>query len=149
VPDGTWKRVFEANRLRYEEKWSRAWTGHAAPDEPEYLDLVRRLRTMVETLPNGARVLVATRGDDRLCDIAGRTAGHFPQLSDGTYAGSYPSNDGAAIQQIRDLSAQGWTYLAIPNPARWWLDHYPTMGRDLRRRGVVIDDPAAGIVFRL
>jgi GT2 family glycosyltransferase len=149
VPDGTWKSVFEANRRRFEQKWNRLWTGHAARDEPEYVDLVERLRAMVEALPDEARVLVASRGDDRLCTIPGRTAGHFPQLADGTYAGSYPADDSGAVEQLNQLSAKGWTHLAFPNPARWWLEHYPSMTRRLERSGILIDDPAAGIVFRL
>jgi hypothetical protein len=150
VPGGTWKSIFDANRARFERKWNRAWAGHAAPDEPDYIALMDRLREVVETLPSGAHVLVASRGDDRLCTIPGRTAGHFPQLPDGTYAGSYPADDSGAIHHLQELSAQGWTHLALPNPARWWLDHYPTMKQHLQRSGgVVIDDPASGIVFRL
>lgn len=150
VPDGTWKAIFEDNRLRFEEKWGRAWSGHTATDEPDYLDLIERLTALVETLPETARVLVASRGDDRLCTVTGRTAGHFPQLRDGTYAGSYPADDAAAIRQLQQLSADGWTHVAFPNPSRWWLDHYARMTRHLARRGgVVIDDPGAGVVFRL
>lgn len=150
VSDGRWMSIFGANRRRFEQKWGRTWTGHVVPDEPGYLDLVERLRSMVETLPESARVLVATRGDDRLCTIPGHTAGHFPQMLDGTFAGSYPADDEAAIQQLSELSVRGWTHLAVPNPARWWLDHYPLMSTHLERRGgVEIDDPEAGIVFRL
>jgi len=146
VPDGTWMSIFEANRRRFEQKWGRAWAGHVPPDEPEYTDLVRRVRSIVAMLPDTARVLVASRGDDRLCSIPGRLAGHFPQMPDGTYAGSYPADDAGAVRHLEDLSAQGWTHLALPNPARWWLDHYPALTRRLES---VIDDPAAGVVFRI
>jgi GT2 family glycosyltransferase len=150
VTDGTWMSIFDANRRRFEEKWGRTWAGHTAPDEPAYLDLVARLRAMIQTLPETARVLVATRGDDRLRAVPGHSAGHFPQMPDGTYAGSYPADDDAAIEQLVELGACGWTHLALPNPARWWLDHYPLMAQHLERGGgVVIDDPAAGVVFRL
>jgi hypothetical protein len=44
------------------------------------------------------------------------------------------------------LSAEGWTHLAFPNPARWWLDYYPSMSQHLEP---VIDDPDTGVVFRL
>lgn len=150
VQDGTWKSIFESNRRRFEQKWGRRWSGHTAPDEPGYLELMARFRAMVETVPADARVLVASRGDDRLCAIPGRTAGHFPQLEDGTYAGSYPADDAAAIQQLEDLRAEGWTHLALPNPARWWLGHYRLMTCHLERGGgAVIDDEAAGVVFQL
>jgi len=150
VTDGTWKSIFETNRRRFEAKWGREWAGHEAPDDPAYLELVERLRVMVEMLPEDARVLVASRGDDRLCTVQGHIAGHFPQMRDGAYAGSYPADDDAAIQQLVELRAAGWTHLALPNTARWWLDHYPLMTDHLERGGgVVIDDPAAGVVFRL
>lgn len=149
VPDGTWKSLFEANRQRYEGKWGQAWTGHIAPDQAEYLELVAQLRAMVAALPAEARVLVASRGDDRLCSIPDRTAGHFPQMPDGTYAGSYPADSAGAIRQLRDLSAQGWTHIALPNTARWWLDHYRDMAHYLEGCGVVADDPAVGVVFRI
>lgn len=149
VPDGRWNSTFEANRRRFERKWGRAWVGHAARDEPEYLEVMGRLRAILESLPDEARVLVATRGDDRLCTVPGRVAGHFPQLAGGAYAGSYPADDQGAIEHLQGLSAEGWTHLALPNPARWWLDHYPSMSRHLRASGLVIDDPAAGVVFRI
>lgn len=150
VSDGAWMSIFEANRQRFEQKWGVHWAGHTAPDEPEYLDLVGRLCAMLETLPESARVLVASRGDDRLCAISGHSAGHFPQRRDGTYAGSYPADDAGAIKHLQELSAAGWTHLALPNPARWWLDHYPLMTHHLELAGgIVIDDPAAGVVFRL
>ena len=149
VPDGTWMSIFEANRRRFEQKWGRRWSGHAPSDEPQYVDLIERIKAMVGALPDGARVLVASRGDDRLCAMPGHEAGHFPQLDDGTYAGSYPADDAGAIQQLSEMSASGWTHLTVPNPARWWLDHYPLLTRHLESGGVVIDDPAAGVVFRL
>src|SRR5215831_9458735 len=62
VPDGTWKSIFDANRRRFEQKWDRPWPGHAARDEPAYIEVVERIRGMVATLPDGARVLVASRG---------------------------------------------------------------------------------------
>ncbi len=149
VADGTWKSVFDSNRRRFEQKWERSWAGHTARDESAYMELLVRMRGVVETLPDCARVLVASRGDDRLCVFPGRVAGHFPQMPDGTYAGSYPADDAGAIRHLEDLSARGWTHLALPNPARWWLDHYPLMTHHLEGYGVVLDDPAAGIVFRI
>ncbi len=149
VPDGMWKAIFEANRLRFEQKWDRPWIGHKTPDEPDYVELLQRVREMVDTLPEGSRVLVATRGDDRLCSIPGRVAGHFPQLHDGTYAGSYPADDAGAVRDLRTLSSRGWTHLAFPNPARWWLHHYPSMTHHLEACGVVVDDPVAGVVFKI
>jgi GT2 family glycosyltransferase len=149
VPDGTWKATFDANRSRFEQKWGLTWAGHTASDAPDYVQLIERLGELIQSLPDHARVLVATRGDDRLCATAGREAGHFPQLHDGTYAGSYPADDAAAIRQLRDLADRGWTHLALPNPARWWLSHYPSMARHLDECGVVVDDPDTAVVFRI
>jgi hypothetical protein len=149
VPDGKWKSIFDANRSRFEQKWGRRWAGHTASDQPGYEGLIQRLRALCATLPHGARVLVATRGDDRLCAIPGRVAGHFPQLEDGAYAGSYPADGAAAVAQLQELSRRGWTHLALPNPARWWLEHYPEMARHLDSCGMVIDEPHTAVVFRI
>ncbi|HXA42100.1 MAG TPA: glycosyltransferase family 2 protein [Candidatus Solibacter sp.] len=149
--DGRWMRIFEANRRRFEEKWGRPWGGHKPADEALYLELLERVRnTLDASLPASARVVVASRGDERLCAIPGRVAGHFPQLPDGRFAGSYPAGDEDAIQQVDLLSRAGWTHLVIPSTARWWLDHYPDWRDHLSANGgLLTDDPESCVVFRL
>jgi GT2 family glycosyltransferase len=151
VADGRWMAIFEANRRRFEEKWRQPWRGHKPGDEAAYLQLVDRVRrTLSETLPRTARVVVASRGDERLCSLPGVAAGHFPQLADGRYGGSYPAGDDEAIHQVDALGRAGWTHLAIPATSRWWLDHYPAWRDHLSANGgVVRDDPETCVVFRL
>jgi hypothetical protein len=105
---------------------------HAGAITPEYLRLVVRVRKAIESeVPPDARVLVATRGDDRLLALDGRRGWHFPRDPDGRYAGYYPADSEAAIAHLEELRAQGATHLALPRTAFWWLDHYEGLRRHL------------------
>jgi glycosyltransferase involved in cell wall biosynthesis len=93
--------------------------------EPEYADLVARVRKVVDSdVPRDAQVLVATRGDDAFLAFDGRSGWHFPRDNDGKYAGYYPADSDAAIAHLEELRAQGATHLVMPRTAFWWLDHY-------------------------
>jgi glycosyltransferase involved in cell wall biosynthesis len=95
------------------------------PRSPEYARLVARVRQAVQAdIPDGAEVLVATRGDAGFLAFDGRDGWHFPRHSDGKYAGHYPADSEAAIDHLEELRLQGATHLVLPEPAFWWLDHY-------------------------
>jgi glycosyltransferase involved in cell wall biosynthesis len=91
----------------------------------EYDRLVARVREVVEEIvPSGARVLVASRGDDALLALDERRGWHFPRDRDGRYAGHYPADSDAAIAHLEELRGQGATHLVLPQTAFWWLSHY-------------------------
>jgi hypothetical protein len=91
----------------------------------EYAELIRRIRDVVQSdVPEGARVLIATRGDDAFLAIEGRSGWHFPRDHEGSYAGHYPASSEAAIAHLEELRAGGATHLVLPQTGFWWLDHY-------------------------
>ena len=76
------------------------------------------------SFPPGRAVLVISKGDPELLDVAGRVVEHFPQDSDGSYIGHYPAESADAIGHLETLHGTGAEYLVIPSPALWWLEHY-------------------------
>lgn len=117
----------------------------------DYAELVDRVRSLVRrVVPAGGSVLLVSRGDGRLLDLPGRRTGHFPQTPSGMYAGHYPGDGADALAQLLRLRAAGVGYLAFPETARWWLDHYRELGQWLVGHGRVLADRAGtGIVFAL
>jgi glycosyltransferase involved in cell wall biosynthesis len=93
--------------------------------KPEYAQLIRRVRDVIQSeVPEGATVLIATRGDDGFLAIEGRSGWHFPRDRDGKYAGYYPADSKAAIAHLEELRAEGATHLVLPRTGFWWLEHY-------------------------
>jgi hypothetical protein len=69
-------------------------------------------------------VAVVSKGDDGLLRLGDRTASHFPQTPDGTYAGHHPADSEAAISHLEEVRDAGADYLLFPGTGLWWLDHY-------------------------
>lgn len=93
-----------------------------------------QLRSVVGgLLPTGTRVLVATRGDERLLDLGGPVGCHFPQNAYGRHA-SDPVDGGAVIANLDSLRQSGAEFLVIPRSADWWLDRYPDFRNYIRSR---------------
>jgi FkbM family methyltransferase len=103
-----------------------ALNGDAGPEENGgYRQLVARIREAVRTaLPADATVLVVSKGDEDLLELAGRKGWHFPQDKGGAYAGHNPADGAAAIAHLEELRAKGADYLLLPGTALWWLEHY-------------------------
>jgi len=120
-------------------------------DERAYRALVERIRALLaERVPEGARVLVATRGDESLLRVPGRDARHFPQSPTGLYAGHYPAGGDEAVRHLDTLRERGADYLALPSTARWWLDHYPELRQRLEDDGeLVADEPETCVLYAL
>jgi glycosyltransferase involved in cell wall biosynthesis len=118
--------------------------------KPEYAALIRQVRDAVQSeVPEGAKVLIATRGDDGFLALEGRRGWHFPRDRDGNYAGYYPDDSDAAITHLEELRAEGATHLVLPRPSFWWLDHYKGLRThlDLAYREVRSDEQA--IIYEL
>jgi GT2 family glycosyltransferase len=123
----------------------------APGDRLAYLELKERMKPVVEaTVPPGATVLVVSRGDESLVELAGRRGWHFPQEANGAYAGRHPADSDEAIAQLEDLRARGAGYLLIPETDAWWLEHYEGLGRHLAEHHEALTHAGAPcLVFRL
>src|SRR6266542_3663969 len=85
-------------------------------EPPEaYAELVDRFtRRVRRAVPPGATVAVVSKGDQKLLNIEGRQAWHFPQRADGVYAGYYPPDDASAIDHLETIRKKGADFLALP-----------------------------------
>jgi hypothetical protein len=121
------------------------------PTRQQYDAVLAQLPGAVAGLvPAGARVLVVTRGDDRLLALDARTGGHFPQTADGAYAGHHPLDSAHAIDELERMRAAGWRYLVFPVTALWWLDHYAELRRHLETTGrLLLRSEGLGVVYGL
>jgi GT2 family glycosyltransferase len=122
------------------------------PDEEgAYRRLRRRVRAAVRrTLPTDARTVVVSRGDEDMLRLGGRQAEHFPQADDGTYAGWYPADSGAAIAHLEGLRDRGIDFLVVPKTGFWWLDYYAAFREHLEDRcRVVFRDPDVCLIVAL
>jgi hypothetical protein len=125
----------------------------AQPQPPavDYPGLVERIRRAVdEQLPADAVVLAVSKGDEALLRLGGRPAHHFPEAERGGYAGFYPADDMAAVEQLERQRARGGQYLLFPATALWWLEHYAEFRRHLEHNyRVAVCRPSTCVVFDL
>jgi GT2 family glycosyltransferase len=137
IPTGEYERLLQANKQRLEAKWGRPWQPPVRRPSSSYEALKERIRRAVaEAAPPAATLVIVSRGDEDLLDLLradGRTAWHFPQAADGSYAGFYPADSQAAIAHVEALRARGGEFLVIPCTALWWLDHYAELAQHLQR----------------
>jgi glycosyltransferase involved in cell wall biosynthesis len=82
-------------------------------------------------VPEGAKVLIVSHGDEELVALNGRHGAHFPQATGGGYAGHHPGDSSDAIRQLEQLCEQGAQYLIVPATSGWWLEHYQDLTRHL------------------
>ena len=125
VPTGDYMRLLEANQRRYHEKWGEPWKPYGRRPPEGYERVVARVgEAVARVVPAGSTVLVVSRGDDDLTRFEGRIGWHFPRAADGSYAGFYPADAGAAIAELEALRARGANFIVFPVTSLWWLDHY-------------------------
>ena len=149
-PTGEYGRLFHANRMRWEDKWGMAWQSYERRERPGYRALVERVRCLVcDVAPPGATVAVISKGDSDLLRLEHRRAWHFPEGSNGEYAGHYPADSDACIAELERLRAKGAEYLVIPATAEWWLQYYDGFGEHLRRSYQSLGDDRSATVFVL
>jgi hypothetical protein len=117
----------------------------------EYADLVARVQeAVVQHVPPGASVLVASKGDTALVELPGFAAAHFPQDSAGGYAGYHPHDSAAATAELEELRRHGAEYLVLPATSRWWLDFYGDFAGHLVNHGELVADlPEACLIYGL
>lgn len=116
----------------------------------EYQFMVQRIQKVVSSqLPLDAKLLVISKGDDRLLVLGGRTAWHFPQNEQGTYPGHNPSDSLEILDQLESLRASGAQYLLIPNTAYWMLEAYEQFGQHLQVWYTRIWHDADAMLFQL
>jgi GT2 family glycosyltransferase len=137
IPPGEYMNLFDRNRAYFEHKWQTKWVPRSPREDPHYDSVRAELAASLRSLtPEGSTVAVATRGDDQLLAIPGRTIWHFPRNRSGEYAGYYPRDGAEAIAWVQALQADGCTHIVFPAPASWWLDHYPALDRYLSEQAI-------------
>ena len=117
-------------------------------DSDYHDDLVPRFHPFLRrTVPRRAEVLVVSKGDRALVEGSGVNAGHFPQRGDGVYAGYYPKTSAAAIEHLDHLKSRGAKFLAFPQTALWWLEHYSEFAQYLNdsHRLIALDEDVAAL----
>lgn len=151
VAGGEYGRILEANQQRYAEKWGRPWQPYGRRPNPRYEREAEQIReAVVETIPSGSTVLVISRGDERLLQLTGRCAQHFPQAEDGAWAGHHPADSAEAVDHLESLRERGAEFLVIPPTYLWWLRHYDGLRRHLEGEyEPVVSDDRAGAIYRL
>jgi hypothetical protein len=98
--------------------------GLASEDELDVAGYSQIWKAVSSVVPNDATVMVISKGDDALLKLAHGRAWHFPQTTDGIYAGYHPADSAAAIAQLEQLRSQGGQFLLIPSGSFWWLEYY-------------------------
>ena len=99
-----------------------------APASIYHRKLVTQIRDIVEqNVPSGARVLVATYGDEALLQLGERQTETFPKPSPHISADYTDVSDEAAIAQLGELRAEGAAFLVVPSPALPWLANHPAL----------------------
>jgi len=151
VPDGEYGRILAANQQRYAEKWGRPWQPYGRRPNPRYEREAEQVRAAVkETVPSDSTVLVISRGDERLLQLNGHRAEHFPQSEDGAWAGHHPADSAEAVGHLELLRGRGAEFLVIPPTYLWWLRHYDGLRRHLDDNcEPVLCDDRAGAIYRL
>ena len=149
--DGTYSKLLLENKRRFEEKWGRAWTPYGRRTSAEYeseRDAIRQV--VMNTVPVGSTVAMASRGDPELLKIAERSIWHFPRNERGEFSGFYPATGAEAVKAVKELSAAGAQYLVFPASSFWWLDHYTELRTYCRNEcDLLIEQPNQCLIFSL
>lgn len=125
VASGEHARVFAANRERFERSSGHPWTSHEGRPDDAYRTMVAGVHAAIaDVVPEGATVLVVSKGDDELLAVPARVARHFPADADGGFAGWYAEGVDDVVRQIDREVARGAGYLVFPPTAGWWFDFY-------------------------
>jgi GT2 family glycosyltransferase len=151
VPSGEYMQVLRKNQALFEEKWGRPPETYGRRSDPSYEALKARVQTIVDgCVPAGETVLVVSRGDDELVTFAGRRGWHFPATEGRQWAGSYPADGEEAVAEVEGLRQAGASFMLVPKPGFWWLEHYEALASYLERSArVVARDDDTCVIYRL
>jgi hypothetical protein len=112
--------------------------------------IIRVKEAMEAVMPAESHALVVSRGDDRMLKLRGRSAGHFPQASDGRYLGYHPADSAEAVRHLEALRRKGAQFLVIPSTSLWWLDFYEGFRAHLSERyPVVVERDDVCVIYSL
>jgi GT2 family glycosyltransferase len=147
---GDYDRILESNRRRFEQKWG-PWEPHGRRITAQYRQLRECIQDAVHAhLPEGANIIIVSKGDEELLKLKGRSGWHFPQANDGRYANIYPSRSEEAIAHLEMLRERGGGFLLFPKPSFWWLDHYVEFKNHLEREyRLTLHDADTCLIFDL
>jgi hypothetical protein len=122
-----------------------------APASIYHRKLVGHVREFVETqVPPGARMLVATYGDEAMLRLGDRVTETFPQSVHGVSANYTDVRESEAIAQLETLREAGAEFLLLPSPALPWLATHPELERHLEERyAVVAHERGIGTIYAL
>jgi hypothetical protein len=113
-----------------------------APNAPAaiyYRKLVSQVRQFVEAhVPPGARMLVASHGDEAMLLLGDRATESFPRSTPGVLADYTDMQGDEAIFQLESLRNAGAGFLLVPSPALPWLASHPELERHLEERYVIV-----------
>ncbi len=151
VASGEYNRLLDENKQRFEEKWGRPWEPYQRRPKPQYDASTRRIAELVaERLPGEATIAVISRGDQRLLEVSGAAARHFPESAPGVWAGYHPGDSAEAVAALEEMRAGGIDYLLVPEASLWWLDHYEGFRAHLESNySEVVRDEKACVIFSL
>jgi glycosyltransferase involved in cell wall biosynthesis len=114
---------------------------------PEH-EQVEPFRVLVDAhVPEGAHVLVATKGDADLLKLGQREARHFPRKPDGGWLGYHPKTQESRIEMLQEARVDGAEYLCFPRDERWWLKRYDDFRRYLETTYSVVARSDEGVIF--
>ncbi|HKG02358.1 MAG TPA: glycosyltransferase family 2 protein [Conexibacter sp.] len=147
--DGSHGELLAANRARFERKWGVTWQPYGRRHPADYERVRERVRQVVADLPAESAVIVASRGDEEILRFPEHRGLHFPQTSEGVYAGHYPIDGAQAVVELERLRAQGGRYFLLPKTSLWWLDHYRELEAHLSERYREVVREEACIMFAL
>jgi len=147
--DGSHGELLAANRERFERKWGVEWQPYGRRHPADYERVRERVRELVATLPAEAAVIVASRGDEEILRFPDHAGWHFPQTSEGVYAGHYPLDGAQAVAELERLRARGGRYFLLPKTSLWWLEHYRELRSHLSERYREVVREEACVMFAL
>lgn len=105
---------------------------------------------LLSQVPADATVIVLSGGDERLLNLDGLRAWHFPQIENGQPVADATADAKAMVQSLERLRQQGGRYFLVPFPEYWWLEHFPEFDSYLNKEcRLIASQHEVGKLFEL